>query len=348
MAFSHGGDMKAFRQEYQGDILDFSANLNPLGMPKAAQVAAMDSIASHNGYPDPFCRELTAALAQQEGLLPEHIVCGNGAADLIFRVVLAAKPRRAVLAVPCFSEYEAALNTVGCAMDYVPLFEQDGFALTADFLNHLTKAVDMVFLCSPNNPTGLCIEADLLEQIRLRCEENQILLVLDACFAEFQMEPPRGLPVGQNLLVLKAFTKFYAMAGLRLGYALSRNTQLLSNMTVCAQPWNVSAPAQAAGLAALMDADYAKSTRYLIAEERDFLQCGLRALGAVVYESKANYIFFRAPISLGQALRKQGVFVRDCANYRGLVPGYYRVAVRTRTENERLLAAIRQVCEGVR
>ena len=346
MTFQHGGDTEAFRQEYGGDILDFSANCNPLGMPESASAAAVEAVCRHTGYPDPFCRALRAAIARQEGLLPGQVLCGNGAADLIFRLALAVRPRRALLAVPCFSEYEAALQTVGCAVEYVYLREEHGFALTEAFLQALTPEIDMVFLCSPNNPTGRCIEEALFEQIRLRCEENQIVLVLDACFAEFLPVPPRGLPPGQSVVVLKAFTKFYAMAGLRLGYALSRNEELLQKIADCGQPWSVSAPAQAAGIAALSDEAYAEATRTLIAKERDFLQQGLRCLGATVYDSQANYVFFRAAPEWGGALRRQGIFLRDCANYRGLTPGYYRAAVRTRQENERLLAAIQQYGRG--
>lgn len=347
MTFEHGGDTEAFRQKFGGDILDFSANVNPLGMPEAACAAAVEAVRTQTGYPDPFCRALRSAIACEEGLLPEQVLCGNGAADLIFRLALAVRPHRALLVAPCFSEYEAALHTVCCAVEYVQLREEQGFALTEAFLERLKPELDMVFLCSPNNPTGQCIDEALFQQIRLRCEENQIVLVLDACFAEFLPVPPRGLPPGQSVVVLKAFTKFYAMAGLRLGYALSRNVGLLQNIAACGQPWSVSAPAQAAGVAALSDKAYAEATRTLIAQERDFLQQGLRRLGAVVYDSQANYVFFRAKPEWGSALRRQGIFLRDCSNYRGLVPGYYRAAVRTRQENERLLAAIEALGRGL-
>lgn len=340
MNFSHGGDVQSFKEEYQGEILDFSANLNPLGMPEAARQAAMESIRNDSGYPDPHCRELTRALADYEGVRPEQILCGNGAADLIFRVVQAAKPRRAVLVSPCFSEYEQALRAEGCGISFELLHEENDFALTENFLDSLTDAIDMVFLCSPNNPTGACVPQDLLNQILKRCEEKQILLVLDNCFSDFLPKPPRGLPNSRNLLVLKAFTKFYGMAGLRLGYCMSHSDELLAAMRGCAQPWSVSAPAQAAGVNALSDKVFAKNTRKLMETERAFLQKELQALGAKVYPSKANYLLFRGKPGLTYALREKGILLRDCSNYRGLCPGYYRTAVRSRQENKALIAAI--------
>ncbi len=339
---THGGDVDSFREEYPGEILDFSANLNPLGLPEPARLAAERSLSDCARYPDPQCRALRRAIARHERVAPEQIVCGAGAAELIFRAVLAERPEKAVVTAPAFSEYEAALRLSGCEIVRGPLTAANDFAVTEDFLDRLTPDVDMAFLCTPNNPTGKAVDDRLLKRIIERCEENRILLALDECFADFLDDPPEpGLPESKSVLVLKAFTKFYAMAGLRLGYCMSRDPGLLERIRESGPPWSVSAPAQAAGAAALSDRGYADATRRLIREERGYLKGGLKALGLSVYGSQANFVFFRAPSdTLREQLKKRGILIRCCADYKGLGAFYYRAAVRTRAENERLLAAL--------
>ena len=147
----------------------------------------------------------------------------------------------------------------------------------------------------------------------------------------------------KKLIVLKAFTKLYGMAGVRLGYALSADTALLEQMQACGQPWGVSSLAQAAGLAALEETAYVEKVRALIAEQRPRLAAGLRALGLRVLDGRANYLLFQAPETLGEALRQRGAVLRSCANYPGLGPGWYRTAVRTGPENEQLLKLLAEV-----
>lgn len=351
----HGGDIYT----YQG-MLDFSANINPLGLPPAVVQAAAEGAAQAAAYPDTQCRALRQALAEAEGpgwLQPANIICGNGAADLIFMLALASKPRRAMLLAPSFHEYEQALRSVGCQIDYHYLKEAEGFRLYIDRLLAQMQAEkpDVLFICNPNNPTGLALPRPALEPLAEHCRQTNILLVLDECFNEFLDEPQEYtlkplLPDNPQLFILKAFTKLYAMPGLRLGFGLCTNAALLTKMEACAQPWRVSTPAQLAGLAALREEAYVLQAQALIRQERAFLSAELAKLGLVVYGSMANYIFFRAPQApkLAEACRTQqpGVLIRDCSNYVGLEAGYFRVAVRTRPENEQLLKALRQALPG--
>ena len=338
----HGGDIYSLQEEYAGEILDFSANINPLGMPQGVKQAAIRALEDCARYPDPACRRLSKALGEHEQVPPEQVICGNGAADLIFRIVLAQRPRKAVLTAPSFAEYQAALAVTNCAIDYEYLEAEKDFALTKSFLERLGGDVDLVFLCNPNNPTGKRVSVELLGEIMGRCREKDILLVLDNCFEGFLEEPPiRGLPPYQNVFVLKAFTKLYAMAGLRLGYGLCRDQNLLREMHRRAQPWSVSLPAQEAGIAALREKEYVAQSRWLVQKERSFLMTGLRSLGLQVYDSEANFILFRAGTdTLDTKLRKQGILIRNCGNFPGLTPNYYRIAVRTRKENQHLLACL--------
>jgi len=185
MEFVHGGDVYSLRESFSGEILDFSANINPLGMPRGVRDAAARAVEEGHFYPDPACRSLTAAIARKEGVGSGQVICAGGAADLIFRAALFRKPRRALLLSPSFSEYESALSLAGSKIGFEVLKEENGFRLTGAFLKKLVPGVDMVFLCDPNNPTGETIEPGLLSNIMDRCEKLGIFLVLDRCFADF-------------------------------------------------------------------------------------------------------------------------------------------------------------------
>ena len=348
MKLVHGGDWAGYRAEFGCDALDFSANVSPLGLPAGVAAAITNALPTADRYPDPLCRELRAALAGAEGVPADWILCGNGAADLIFRLALAVRPRRALLPAPTFAEYEAALQTVGCAVQRVFLREENEFAVTEEFIDAVTPETDIVFLCQPNNPTGQVTPPALVERLVRRCAECGAVLVVDECFLDFL--PDRDAWTAKQLLrdapqlvILKAFTKLYAMAGVRLGYALCGDATLLEKMRGAGQPWAVSSLAQAAGLAALQETAYAGAVRALIAEQRPRMAAGLRALGLRVMDGQANYLLFRATPDLGEKLRRRGAVVRSCANYPGLDAAWYRTAVRTAEENTRLLQIMGEI-----
>ena len=348
MRLVHGGDWAGYRAEFGCDALDFSANVSPLGLPAGVAAAITNALPTADRYPDPLCRELRAALAGAEGVPADWILCGNGAADLIFRLALAVRPRRALLPAPTFAEYEAALQTVGCAVQRVFLREENEFAVTEEFVDAVTPETDIVFLCQPNNPTGQVTPPALVERLVRRCAECGAVLVVDECFLDFL--PDRDAWTAKQLLrdapqliILKAFTKLYAMAGVRLGYALCGDATLLEKMRGAGQPWAVSSLAQAAGLAALQETAYADAVRALIAEQRPRMAAGLRALGLRVMDGQANYLLFRATPDFGEKLRRRGAVVRSCANYPGLDAAWYRTAVRTAEENTRLLQIMGEI-----
>ena len=348
MELVHGGDWAGYRARFGHDALDFSANVSPLGLPQGVADAIVAALPTADRYPDPLCRELRTALSRAEQLPEPWILCGNGAADLIYRLVWALKPRRALLPVPTFAEYAAALESVGCEVKRKTLHEADDFAVTEAFVQAVNQSIDLVFLCQPNNPTGQITPPELVQRLVHRCADCGAVLVVDECFLDFlqQRDALTAKPLLQtapNLVILKAFTKLYAMAGVRLGYALCSNTALLAKMQAAGQPWGVSSLAQAAGAAALRETAYADAVRALIADQRPRLAAGLRALGLQVIEGSANYLLFRAPETLGAALQQRGVCLRSCGNYPGLSAGWYRTAVRTAPENEQLLQTMREV-----
>lgn len=348
MELVHGGDWAGYRARFGHDALDFSANVSPLGLPQGVADAIVAALPTADRYPDPLCRELRTALSRAEQLPEPWILCGNGAADLIYRLVWALKPRRALLPAPTFAEYAAALESVGCEVKRKTLHEADDFAVTEAFVQAVNQSIDLVFLCQPNNPTGQITPPELVQRLVRRCADCGAVLVVDECFLDFlqQRDALTAKPLLQtapNLVILKAFTKLYAMAGVRLGYALCSDAALLDKMRAAGQPWAVSGLAQAAGLAALEETAYADSVRTLIADQRPRLAAGLRALGLRVVDGQANYLLFRAPADFGAKLRRHGAVVRGCGNYPGLDETWYRTAVRTQKENEQLLKIMREV-----
>ncbi len=342
--YTHGGDVYGRAET----LLDFSANLNPLGMPPAVRRAAEEAVGDAARYPDALCRDLTAAIARRDGVPPGWVLCGNGAADLIFRLAFALRPGRALVTAPTFSEYAQALGAAGCAVTRHTLRREDGFDLTEDVLDALDGDLDLAFFCTPNNPTGRMIDPALLSRILARCAGRGITLAVDECFLELtQGAGLTGvLEEYPNLILFRAFTKSYAMPGLRLGYCLCAGGGLLERLWGAGQPWSVSAPAQAAGLAALRECpDWPGRARALLAVERPRLADGLRGLGLEVIPGEANYLLFRAPgvTDLKERLLERGVLIRACANYPGLGPDDYRTAVRTAPENDILLEQLREV-----
>lgn len=341
----HGGDIYS-----HPGVLDFSANCNPFGTPAGVKRAAAEALEEVCHYPDVECRELRRALFEAEGVPCEQIICGNGAADLIFGLVLAKKPRKALLLAPTFAEYEQALASVDCEIAYYELKEERGFVPGEELLSFITEETELVFFCNPNNPTGVLSDRGFVRGLADRCRECGAFLVVDECFLDFvereeayTMKP--FLNEYPNLFLVKAFTKKYAMAGLRIGYGLCSNAGFLKKMRAVMQPWNVSVVAERAAVAALTEEAYVKDTMERIKKEREYLLGELDSLGLKVYGSKANYLFFRGEAGLWEKCMKRGIQLRDCSNYEGLSEGFYRAAVRTREENEELLRVLREILE---
>lgn len=347
----HGGDIYS----YDGDILDFSANINPLGIQQHIVEAAKESVMDMGHYPDVECRRLRKAISGMEKVDANDIICGNGAAEIIFNIVAALKPEKVLFLAPTFAEYEQAADTVGALKCYYYIKEDNDFTVEEDILEAITEDIDMIFLCNPNNPTGRVMDINLLKKIADRCVINNTFLVIDECFMDFVSENEKYsmLPYindySNNLMIIKAFTKMYAMPGIRLGYGMSCAHELLEKMYEYRQPWSVSVVAQAAGEAATELTGLAELTRQYVDMERTFLMNELSKLNVLTngqikaYESKANYILIKASEGLDSQLLDYRILIRNCDNYRGLGKGYYRIAVRTHDENMKLIDAVRKI-----
>ncbi|MDR0916215.1 MAG: threonine-phosphate decarboxylase CobD [Oscillospiraceae bacterium] len=342
MKYTHGGDTRSYFERYGKMPLDFSSNINPYPVPDSIAAAAVAAIGDLAAYPDPYCRELRAALAKTWTLPADWFWCGNGAADVIFRVVSAVKPRRALVTAPTFSEYEAALAANGCDVRRYALRESEDFAITDGILSAADGA-DMVFICNPNNPTGKLAPSGLL----LDLARTGIMLVIDECFLDFTEETSfaRHLADFPNVLILRSFTKLYAIPAARLGYCICSDTDLVEKLYIAGPPWNVSAFAQNIGVAALRETEFARSSRERIAAERERLTSELRKLNITVFDGAANYLLIKARRGLRAELETRGILLRSCADYAGLSDEFYRIAVKNNRDNDALLAALRGITE---
>lgn len=349
--YIHGGDI----YKYDNKILDFSANINPLGMPDTAKNAIINGIDKYEAYPDYSSRQLRNALSIFYNFDADRIVCGNGVADLIFRICLALRPKKVLIPSPTFSEYEEAAKISGGVVHNHILREQENFDVTLEIIESIDKDTDMVFLCSPNNPTGRAVDLRIIEAILIKLQENKGILILDQCFVHFLLDEDEYFAINllkkyDNLIILGAFTKIFAMAGLRLGYALFGSKDIAAKIENTLQPWAVSTVASEAGCAAL-SRDFINKTKQYVKEQRDFLTNSLSDIGIRVFESQANYILIKSDQNildgdLADEALKHGVLIRKCSNFRGLSSFFFRIAVRTEEENKIFVEVLESViCE---
>ncbi len=350
MKLTHGGDWAGFETEYGKTPLDFSANISPLGLPEGVRAAVLRALEKADRYPDPLNRRLRAALSEYHSVPASNIACGSGASDLIYRLCHTRKPKRAAVFVPGFAEYARALRETACSVTEIPLSAD--FRLTEEQLAQIPQDAELLFLCNPNNPTGLLTGREIQLKLLDLCRERGTLLAVDECFLDFcegaaDYSLVSALAQYPELIVIKAFTKTFAMAGLRLGYVLCGSAALAEKLRDCGQPWAVSVVAEEAGIATLCEENYVNLLRALISAERQRMRTALEALGLRVVRGEANFLLFHcADFGFAEKLRKRGVLIRDCANFAGLEKGWYRTAIRTEAENNELLETIREVLHG--
>lgn len=364
----HGGDV--YRNEVR---LDFSVNLDPLPMPETVREAMLKGIDEIHQYPDPVQQELNAKIGVFEGVSPERIICGNGASELLMAAVHAVKPKKALIAAPCYAGYAVALKAEDAEIKEYFLDDGKEFAVDEGFIGCIKDDTDMVFIADPNNPNGKLIDPKLKSEISRKCRECGAVLVIDECFYPLTeagaVRPDHdardegahqgardgsedhGARAAQEsyddgALHLRAFTKTFAIPGVRLGYMISTNDELMDKIRKHLPEWNVSRIAERTGEAAaevLAETDYLERSVKLIAEERAFLSDSLTGLGIRVYPSDTNYILIRSGEDLYDRLLEKGILIRRCANFSGLDDTYFRIAVRQHPDNEELVRAISEM-----
>ncbi len=347
----HGGNIYKKAKELgisQDRIMDFSANISPLGIPEEIRQTVIASIDDMINYPDPECTRLREAIAENDKVREEWIACGNGGADLLFRLAFGMKPQKVLLPVPAFVEYEEALRTAGSGIVYHRMDED--LLPREDLISEITGDYDMLILCNPNNPTGLLLEREYLLRILDKAKQEGVFLMLDECFLEICREEEKYtlkpyLEKYDNLIILKSFTKLYALPGIRLGYLLSSNPDVIEAVNRAGQSWSVSTLAQEAGICALSLKDYKKRVIDTVARELAFMKKEMAAMPIRLYDGQANYLFFRAPgrEDLDRKLEKRGFMIRNCSNYVNLGRDYWRVAVKDHASNCQLIRTLRDI-----
>lgn len=364
---AHGAELHTVAENFnlsQADIVDFSSNINPFGFTEELWQTAAEALLKSPAYPEDRAQSLRRKLAEKFSLDSELIIVANGAADLIYRIAgfLSLEARRNkqeaalnVLLAPSFSEYALALKAYELELYYHYLHAENRFCLEEGFLEFIEQSeaeILSIWLCQPNNPTGQLIPSPLLGKIRQICRRKGIYLILDECFLNF-LEPERAaaysLRAGQsaNEVILKSFTKLFAIPGLRIGYLETASPELAQKLNSLIPAWQVSRPALAAAEEALDISEARLSEwREKLEAERKRLQGVLAELGAEQISGEANYLFFRYEDSdLQEKLlaNTPPILIRSCANYPGLDEHYFRIAVKDSKANDTLAKALRKV-----
>lgn len=337
----HGGDI--YRNHVKAD---FSVNVNPLGIPEAVKAALYEAVDNCSQYPDISAEKLKKAVSNMLHVPKENLLFGNGASELFMAIIHGIKPKKTVIPVPSFYGYEYAAKAADGEIIYYETKEEHGFCLQKDFLSVLTEDVDLLFLANPNNPAGNLMSQKEFIHVLEHCRSKEIYVVLDECFIEFcdkQSSMLQKIEMFPNLILVRAFTKIFAIPGVRLGYLVGRNPLLLEKINRQLPEWNLSGFAQAAGCECAMQTAFIEKTAAYIERERQFLESGLKQAGCQVFSGKANFLLIYCEQPLYDRLLEKGILIRDCENFRGLSKGFYRIAVKSRKENETLLKVIGEI-----
>lgn len=340
--FQHGGNVF-----FQNTCIDFSANINFLGIPDLVMQAARSGLMAAVQNPQEQSGTLEEHIAQWESVEPEHVFCNNGASEIVRSLVQVLQPKKALIPAPGFEEYLRPLSMAQCEVEYYYTKEEDDFRIPLDgFLEHITEDTDLVFCCNPNNPTAILYGRPFLKQILERCEQTDTVLIVDECCLDF-VEDAQNITMSakdadRHLFVVKDFTKMFAMPGIRLAYGLCTDRALVEKLRGTVQPWSVSAVAKKAGIACTKEHEFIQKTVQETARERAWLLGELCRAGMEKPRGEANLVFFKSRPRLHAFAMMRGIMLRDCSNLEGMPEGYYRIAVRSREENEKLIEVLQQ------
>ncbi len=349
----HGGNLTLMAAKYGLDpekIIDFSVNVNPLGPPEGVKDLVESGLRYITVYPEPHCEILKEDYASRLGLEPESLIFANGAVELIYLAMQALRPRTVLIPGPTFREYEIAACAFQSRLKILRLPQEKGFLPSLGSLLLAAQGADLVFLCSPNNPTGNLFPRELVKPFLDFCDTEGIFVIVDESFLIFhncwqELSAAGDTAVNKNLLVLQSLTKFFAIPGLRVGYGVA-HPETVTFLSRFQPPWQVNGLAQAAAIDAVQDKEYAHRTRTFIEQERPQFAEALSAVpGIKVYPSEAPYLLLELsePLTaqlVADRLARKGILVRDCSNFAYLGDKYIRVAVKDREKNHLLVSEL--------
>jgi threonine-phosphate decarboxylase len=352
---THGGNISEIARRYglkPGDIIDFSASINPLGMSRKAERAIVNRLDAVLHYPEQFAESLIYEVGKFHDIPESCIMAGNGSTELIYLIPRVFKPKRALIVIPTFSEYRNALELIECAADTFLLSQDNGFNLEVDrLLTVLESKYDIIYICNPGNPTGTLIPKRDILGIADKASKYGTLCIVDEAFIDFVEDESVKKAVAErsNLIVLRSITKFFGIPGMRVGLVASCKENI-GRMMAYKEPWSVNALGSIAAIESLNDHRYIEESRRYVIQERDNLFSGLKAIPWLKpYPSAANYILVRIQKDgldadiLFDYLAWKGILIRSCASFEGLDKRFFRVAVRKMEENERLIGTLRDL-----
>ena len=378
----HGGNIyKVFREKNLKEILDYSSNINPYGIPEGLKKRIIENLEILERYPDPDYVELREKLANLNNVNLSDIVLGNGATEIIFLFMKVINPKKILIVSPTFGEYERAVKAVGTSrnsidlscsddnknienkeieIEYFELKESDDFNLNIGNLkNELEKKYDLLIICNPNNPTGKFLKLAQTEEILKECNKYDTKLFIDEAFIEFLADEMKESIVNteenkKNLFVTRAFTKFFAIPGLRLGYGMYFDKELEQKISEKKEPWSVNNIAEMAGLTVLDDTEYIEKTLKWITKEKIYMYEKLNEISGIkVYETEVNFItgkidekLFSEGLNvkvLREKMLEQGILIRDASNFKFLDERFFRLAIKDRASNDRVIEAMKEI-----
>ena len=365
----HGGNIyKIFREKNIDKILDYSSNINPYGVPENLKKEIFEKVFVLERYPDPDYIELREKIAEKNNLNIENIIVGNGATEIIFLFMKILSPKKVLIVSPTFGEYERAIKASTLANDsleinYFELKEAENFVLNVKNLEtELENNYDLLILCNPNNPTGQFLKLKKLEEILKICEQKNTKLFVDEAFVEFVEDWENESIINskenkENLFVIRAFTKFFAIPGLRLGYGICFNNNLLKKMLEKKEPWSVNNIADLAGKTVLDDENYIQKTKEWIKDQKKYMYENLNKIeGLRAYKTEVNFILLKIEDNLLKKgldvknLRKKmlekGILIRDASNFIYLNKHYFRLAIKDKLNNEKVIETLTSILKN--
>ena len=365
----HGGNIyKIFREKNIDKILDYSSNINPYGLPENLKKEIFEKLFVLERYPDPDYIELREKIAEKNNLNIENIIVGNGATEIIFLFMKILSPKKVLIVSPTFGEYERAIKASTLANDsleinYFELKETENFVLNIKNLEtELENNYDLLILCNPNNPTGQFLKLKKIEEILKICEQKNTKLFVDEAFVEFVEDWENESIINskenkENLFVIRAFTKFFAIPGLRLGYGICFNNNLLKKMLEKKEPWSVNNIADLAGKTVLDDENYIQKTKEWIKDQKKYMYENLNKIeGLRAYKTEVNFILLKIEDNLLEKgldvknLRKKmlekGILIRDASNFIYLNKHYFRLAIKDKLNNEKVIETLTSILKN--
>lgn len=354
----HGGNLYEMAKRYnlpEEEIIDFSANINPLGIPKTMKRIIKEEVENLGNYPDIHYDDLLEGIGLKYSLLTDDIYVANGGAQVIFDFIRAVAPSQSLVVYPTFIEYERALQSVDSTIKEFYLLEEEAFQLNLNrLIEEIDDSIDMVILCNPNNPTGSFIQKAALVQLLDVCTQKNIFLMVDEAFMDFMDQDYQNsmMPLCRdfpNLLVTRSFTKFYGVPGLRLGFGVCSDEQIRKRLSKITVPWNINYFASGFGKVLQNEMEYELNTyRWLEGEKKRFTSLLKQFTQLNIYEPSVNFVLIRIikeglESSLLKAkLMDYNILIRECDTFKGLNNQFIRIAIKDEDSNNRLIEALKE------